>query len=258
MGFRFTKMHGLGNDFVIIDAVTQSVEITRELVLSVASRHYGVGCDQLLVIARTTNPAADFLYRIFNTDGSEVAQCGNGARCVGRYVFDRGLSKAASVRLETQSRVIEVTHCDQPMISVDIGVPVFLKAAHADFIGAVDVGNPHIVTTVTDFDRSHMEKMAKGLDGSQAFPEGVNINFMRVNSPAHIDLQVIERGSGPTQACGSGACAAVAVGHRLGMLGTTVDVDQPGGQLRVCWSGGETPMVLSGPAAYVFDGEWLQ
>ncbi len=279
MTFKFTKMHGLGNDFVVIDAVTQAVEMTPSLAKQLADRHYGIGCDQVLVVGESQQPSIDFSYRIFNADGSEVAQCGNGARCVARFIKEKGLSGQNSFRLGTLNGVLLVTVLNDQSVQVEMSAPDFdpatlplltayvtvvdklhyqLKIGEDDFqFGVVSVGNPHVVAIDAGYDSKWMSQVADFLNQGNGFPAGVNVNFMRVISPEKILLRVVERGAGFTQACGSGACAAMALGRCWGLLDEVVDVVQPGGTLQVRWGSEGDNIYLTGPAAFVFEGVWL-
>jgi len=277
MSFKFTKMQGLGNDFVVIDAVTQPVDISQDLARQLADRHYGVGCDQVLIVERYHGDAADFNYRIFNADGSEVAQCGNGARCVGRFIKEK-LSDKKNIRLATKSSVLKVSVEDDGLVQLSMSAPSFepesipfeaqvASRKHDDSVtfsfgetvidcGVVSVGNPHAVMVVSAFDIEKMNVNAKFLGSHPAFPEGVNVGFMKIISPDRIELQVYERGVGFTKACGSGACAAVVIGRMQGLLGSVVEVSQPGGSLRVQWDGADGNILLTGSAEFVFEGSW--
>ncbi len=265
-------MHGLGNDFVVIDGIGQAIEPAPDLVRRLADRRYGVGCDQVLLVERPRHDA-DFRYRIFNRDGGEVEQCGNGARCFLRFVLDKGLTPSRSVRVETLGGVLRLDMDAQGLVSVDMGVPDFAPAALpfvADGeavtyalegpagvaeIGAVSMGNPHAVMRVDDVEKAPVATLGPALGAHRRFPAGVNVGFMEVVSPRRIRLRVYERGAGETLACGTGACAAVAVGCRWGVLGDAVAVELPGGELSVNWRGGADPVIMKGPATTVFEGE---
>jgi len=264
MSIRFTKMQGLGNDFVVIDAVSQSIVITPAWIAQIADRHYGVGCDQVLIISPASNPKADFTYRIFNSDGNEVYQCGNGARCVGLFIRAKKLSDKKIIYLETKRDLIRVECVDNNNVIVDMAVPNF-NPASLPFITntnlmlpfeftVVSVGNPHCVLQTQAMSRDEMIMIGEQLNAHPAFPEGVNVGFMHCESRDRIQLAVYERGAGMTQACGSGACAAVAVGRKRGLLNETVAVHQAGGDVQVTWKSDDAMIQLHGPAVSVFEG----
>lgn len=266
-------MQGLGNDFVVINNLTQSIVMNASLAKRIADRRLGVGCDQVLLIEPPRHADADFYYRIFNADGSEVYQCGNGARCVGLFIQSQQLSAKKTVCLETKRSLIDVTVLDNLQVQVSMGKPSF-DPASLPYVGEqksllykqtifgndiyfdlVSLGNPHCIMVVDDFNTLDIESVAAYLDKSQLFPEGVNVGFVKVTSRAGIDLRVVERGAGLTQACGSGACAAVVCGRRQGLLDAVVTVSQAGGDLEVRWDGGvDNYVLLSGPAVAVFEG----
>lgn len=248
MTIRFSKMHGLGNDFVVIDAVSQKISMTADLIQRIANRQLGVGCDQVLLITTIEHPIADFGYRIFNADGSEAFQCGNGARCIGLFIRDKQLSNKETITLATRQRVLSVRVLSQNQVQVDMGRPRF------DGPDCVDVGNPHRVFIVDRIESSAVAAMGEQLNNDPAFPEGVNVGFMHIRSPKEVDLLVFERGVGITQACGSGACAAVAIGRQQKQLDVSVLVHQTGGDLQITWPSAEVSMQMTGPAAWVFDG----
>lgn len=274
MRMRFTKMHGLGNDFVVIDAVRQSVSLTPQQVRAIADRHFGVGCDQLLVVESTSTPGVDFRYRIFNSDGGEVEQCGNGARCFVRFVREQGLSDKDEIRVETASGVIAPRLQPDGLVTVDMGVPV-LEPARVPFasdsdaivqaleldgevriaITAVSMGNPHAVQVVADVDTAPVEAMGPLIEYHPRFPARVNAGFMQVVDARRIRLRVFERGAGETLACGTGACAAVVAGVLRGLLESPVSVETRGGLLKIDWAGPGTPVWMTGPAVTVFEGE---
>ena len=273
MILNFTKMHGLGNDFVVIDAVTQRVRMTPELARQLGDRHFGVGCDQLLLVEPPHTPEADFCYRIFNADGSEVEQCGNGARCFARFVRDRGLTVKRRITVETKGGTITLRVESDGQVTVNMGRPRFDPAAlpfQADSqenqytlevagepvtFGAVSMGNPHAVLRVEELESAPVGQLGPALQQHPAFPRSVNVGFMQVLRRDHIRLRVYERGAGETLACGTGACAAVAVGRRLGWLDEQVRVDLPGGRLIIRWQGGRKhPVWMTGPAVRVFEG----
>lgn len=272
----FTKMHGLGNDFVVLDLVSNHFTLTPEHVRYLADRHFGVGCDQVLVIEPPSDPSVDFNYRIFNIDGEEVEHCGNGARCFATYVHDKGLTTKNPVLVRTVNRVLELAIDSDGMVSVDMGRPEF-EPAMIPFVSdntatqyerrltvngkeltlqfsALSMGNPHAVLIVEDLDNSAVTDIGRALGSHPDFPAGVNVGFMQIVSPDEIRLRVYERGSGETQACGTGACAAVVTGCLLGRLNGTVKVNLRGGQLRIDWQQGDAPVIMTGPTTTVFEG----
>ncbi|QXF35824.1 diaminopimelate epimerase [Photorhabdus luminescens] len=269
---QFSKMHGLGNDFMVVDAVTQNVYFSPELICRLADRHTGVGFDQLLIVEAPYDPDMDFHYRIFNADGSEVAQCGNGARCFARFVRLKGLINKRDIKVSTQSgrMMLSITNDDQ--VCVNMGEPEFephhvpfraLKAEKTYILrvvertvlcGVVSMGNPHCIIQVPDVETAEVEILGPALESHERFPERANIGFMQILNRGHIRLRVYERGVGETQACGSGACAAVAVGIQQQLLDNHVRVDLPGGSLLICWDGPGKPLYMTGPATHVYDG----
>jgi len=274
MRLKFTKMQGLGNDFVVLDGIRQAVALTPELARRIADRHFGVGCDQILLVERPSSPAADFRYRIWNADGSEVEQCGNGARCFVRFVRDQGLTAKDEIRVETASGLIAPRLEANGEVTVDMGAPVFAPARipfDSDSssavqsldvggatleITAVSMGNPHAVQVVADVDAAPVAAQGPQIEHHPRFPKRVNAGFMQVMDRDRIRLRVWERGAGETLACGTGACAAVAAGIRRGLLDTTVAVDTRGGRLTIRWQGGDNdPVWMTGPAVTVFEGE---
>lgn len=265
MSMNFTKMHGLGNDFVVIDATREDFSLTENQIRNMADRHEGVGFDQLLVLEQPSSRDADFRYRIFNADGGEVEQCGNGARCIARYIHDHHLLKGNEYHLETMGGTIRLLLEDEELISVEMGIPyinsrfkqVELSSGEALPITHVTVGNPHVVIPVSSLTKIDIAAQGQEISTHQQFPDGVNVGFMQIISPEWIILQVYERGSGQTFACGSGACAAVAAGRELGLLGEEVVVEQPGGALVIRWPDAKQPLIMVGPAETVFEGEWL-
>ena len=272
MQLNFTKMHGLGNDFVVFDAITQPVLLSSAQVRHIADRHFGIGCDQLLLVETAQQPGVDFRYRIFNADGGEVQQCGNGARCFARFVRDKGLCDKERIVVETASGVIALNIEADGQVRVDMGVPDFEPAAlpfsvaerqgHYDipldgetlFFGAVSMGNPHVVMQVADTDSAPVERLGPLLEAHSLFPERVNVGFMQLLDRSHIRLRVYERGSGETLACGTGACAAVALGRSWGLLDDEVTVTLRGGDLTIRWAGEGEPLWMIGPAVTVFEG----
>ena len=272
MRLKFTKMQGLGNDFVVIDAIRQKVNLTPEKIRFLADRHFGVGCDQVLLVESAHQAHADFRYRIFNADGSEVAQCGNGARCFARFVRDQGLSAKDEIQVDTDAGRLVLRHSDADQITVNMGVPrhapaeIPLEAEEERYrypvevdgrtwsFGAVSMGNPHAVLLVDDVDSAPVETLGPRLESHAAFPERVNVGFMQVQDAHNMRLRVFERGSGETLACGSGACAAVVVGIEQGLLLSPVKVELPGGTLSIAWQGRGFPVFMTGPAVKVFEG----
>lgn len=271
MLLRFNKMHGLGNDFVVIDTLTQHVRLSTTLIAQLADRKRGIGCDQVLVIEPPTEPDIDFNYRIFNADGSEVQQCGNGARCFARYVHDRQLTGKQRIRVKTVNRILELTLEKSGLVTVDMGVPDFAPAAlpfeaeeaeryalelaeSTVEIGAVSMGNPHAVMVVDDVDAAPVAELGPQIEAHPRFAERVNAGFMQVINRGEIALRVYERGVGETEACGSGACAAVAAGIRWGLLDSTVTVKLLRGELTISWPGADAPLLMTGPAVNVYQG----
>lgn len=274
MQLRFTKMHGLGNDFVVIDATRAPVHLTPERVRAIANRHFGVGCDQLLVVEPATQADVDFRYRIFNADGGEVEQCGNGARCFVRFVHEKGLTTKRSIRVETRCGIISPRLEDDGLVTVDMGVPV-LESARVPFVSdsdevlqpleledgscveitAVSMGNPHAVQIVADVDTAPVTSSGPLIENHARFPARVNAGFMQVMGASHVRLRVFERGAGETLACGTGACAAVVAGILRGVLTSPVRVTTRGGDLSIAWGGRGQPVLMTGPAVTVFEGE---
>lgn len=266
-------MHGLGNDFVVIDGISQDIDLSAEDVRFIADRHFGVGCDQLLLVEAAESEAVDFVYRIFNADGGEVEQCGNGARCFAVFVREKGLTEKDDIRVETASGIIELYVQDDGQVTVDMGVPELNPwdiPFHADTrrseyvldvggeminIGAVSMGNPHAVTLVENIDTAKVEELGQQIESHALFPNRVNAGFMQIIDDTHIKLRVYERGSGETMACGTGACAAVVIGHIQGYLAEQVEVCLRGGCLQISWQGEGSPVMMTGPATTVFEGE---
>ncbi|HEX8964610.1 MAG TPA: diaminopimelate epimerase [Rhodocyclaceae bacterium] len=273
MKIRFTKMHGLGNDFVVLDAVTQAFVPDAAQARFLADRHFGVGCDQLLVVEKPQRPDADFRYRIFNADGGEVEQCGNGARCFVRFVHEKGLTPKREIRVETRAGIIAPRLEDDGAVTVDMGVPRFapaeipfvgdsdapvqlLHVGGRDIeIGVVSMGNPHAVQVVCDADTAPVAELGPLIERHERFPQRVNAGFMQVVGRRAIRLRVYERGAGETLACGTGACAAVVSGIRRGLLDSPVEVHTRGGMLSIAWAGPGMPVLMTGPATTVFEGE---
>lgn len=273
MKLGFTKMHGLGNDFVVLDGVRQPVQLTQEQLRHLGDRHFGVGCDQILLVEAATTPGVDFRYRIFNADGGEVEQCGNGARCFVRFVHEQGLTDKRKIRVETMSGVISPRLESDGDVTVDMGVPVFAPAripfvAESDdlvqplnvgddevAITAVSMGNPHAVQVVADVDAAPVAQQGPLIESHVRFPHRVNAGFMQIEGRQSIRLRVYERGAGETLACGTGACAAVVAGIARGLLDSPVRVTTRGGQLNIAWGGEGTSVLMTGPAVTVFSGE---
>jgi diaminopimelate epimerase len=273
MKLGFSKMHGLGNDFVVVNALDDPVELEWEQIRRLADRRLGVGCDQLLVVKRSNGSDADFSYRIYNADGGEVEQCGNGARCVALFLRDLGLVGDGTISIDTVAGVLEMGWEGDGRIRVNMGEPVFEPARipfQADgqavgyeldvnqriqHIGVVSIGNPHAVLRVDDVASAPVKTLGPAIEWHPRFPNRVNVGFMQVDDPSSIRLRVYERGTGETLACGSGACAAVAIGHEQGLLDSRVTVRLPGGELVISWQGKGNPIWMTGPAERVYEGE---
>jgi diaminopimelate epimerase len=273
MKLSFTKMQGLGNDFVVIDAYSQAVSLTTAQIKQIADRHFGVGCDQLLVVEKPINPSADFRYRIFNADGGEVEQCGNGARCFVRFVYDKKLTDKSQICVETASGIIYPKLEDNGLVTVDMGAPRFeptqipfvadkLAETYTLQVGSelvtissVSMGNPHAVQIVPNVDTAAVENQGPLIENHERFPQRVNAGFMQILDEHHIKLRVFERGAGETLACGTGACAAAVAGIQLGKLQSPVTVSMRGGQLSIAWQGKSTSVMMTGPAVTVFEGQ---
>lgn len=269
----FTKMHGLGNDFVVIDAVRQHIELSEAQVRYLADRHFGVGCDQLLIVEAAQTPGVDFRYRIFNADGGEVEQCGNGARCFARFVFDQGLTDKREIRVETKKGIITPRLEADGNVTVDMGVPV-LKPADVPFVSesdayvqpldvagntlaitAVSMGNPHAVQVVADVDTAPVAEQGPLIEHHPRFPARVNAGFLQIVDEHRVRLRVFERGAGETLACGTGACAAVVAGILRELVVSPVTVETRGGELTIAWNGVGTPVMMTGPAVSVFSAD---
>lgn len=273
MKLKFEKMHGIGNDFVVLGTMGPPPALSPESIRKIADRRFGIGCDQVLVAAAPQRDGAHIAMKIFNADGTQAKQCGNGIRCFAEFVRRRGLVTEEPVRVETAAGIVEACFLDDGEIRVNMGVPEFDPAAipmrtgpratHYVLrlgsgqvtIGAVSMGNPHAVLVVDDAEAAPVAALGPEIQAHEWFPEGVNVGFMQVRSPAQARLRVFERGVGETLACGSGACAAVAVGVVQGVLESTVRVDLNGGSLTLQWAGEGTPIWMTGPAAAVFEGE---
>ncbi|MCU7940024.1 MAG: diaminopimelate epimerase [gamma proteobacterium symbiont of Bathyaustriella thionipta] len=286
MQLNFTKMHGLGNDFVVIDAISQTVILTTEQVRFIADRRFGVGCDQLLLV-ESPDPAhaetVDFKYRIFNADGSEVEQCGNGARCFARFVREKKLTTKEAIVVETFSGLITLLITQSDEVTVNMGIPIFApeklpfvtsvgdsqednrytlaienaltsEIKHIEF-SAASMGNPHITIRVDDLDNYPVQEIGKILESHPSFPNRVNVGFMQIIDKHQITLRVYERGSGETLACGTGACAAVANGISHNWLAEQVKVKLPAGNLHIQWQQGEHSLMMTGPASFVYEGQ---
>ncbi len=284
MKLKFTKMHGAGNDFVVIDAINQKIDFTPEQWKALADRRFGVGADQMLVVEKSTVPGCDFRYRIYNNDGGEVEQCGNGSRAFVKFVVEKGLTSARKITVETLAGIISPRLEDDGSVTVDMGAPV-LDPAQVPFdaeglqgqpegrdtlwplvlelggqreavqVSVVSMGNPHAVQVVPDVDTAPVELMGPLIEHHPRFPKRVNAGFMQLVNRQHIKLRVFERGAGETLACGTGACAAAVAGIRRGLLDSPVRVDARGGQLSIAWAGEGQPVYLTGPAVTVFEGE---
>ena len=269
---QFSKMHGLGNDFVVVDGITQNVYFTPEIIKRLADRHRGIGFDQLLLVEPPYDPDLDFHYRIFNADGSEVAQCGNGARCFARFVSLKNLTNKTDIAVSTQKGKMVLSIKADGQIRVNMGTPIFepnkipfiANKFEKNYIlrtpiqtvlcGVVSMGNPHCVLHVEDISRANVNDLGALLEKHERFPERVNVGFMQIVNRNEIHLRVFERGAGETQACGSGACAAVAVGIMQGVLDNRVKVNLPGGSLLIEWQGVGEPLYMTGDATHIYDG----
>ena len=272
MSFEFTKMHGLGNDFIVINALEKQFELSSSEISKLAHRHTGIGFDQLLIVEPPAESGADFTYRIFNADGGEVENCGNGARCFARYVTEHGLTEKKDITVATSGGLMELTVCDDSNVLVRMGIPLFepddvpFKASGVATsydldvngeqleIGVVSVGNPHAVTRVKDVQRAEVERLGQLIESHERFPNRVNAGFMQVDSRSEIALRVFERGVGETMACGTGACAAVVVGIVQGLLDRQVKVQLAGGDLQVRWKDNSAQIEMIGPSETVFEG----
>jgi diaminopimelate epimerase len=280
MKLKFTKMHGAGNDFVVIDAISQHIDFTATQWQKLGDRRFGVGADQMLVVEKSLAEGVDFRYRIYNADGGEVEQCGNGARAFVKFVTDKGLTSKRAIRVETMSGIIEPRLEDDGRITVDMGAPVLIPAAvpfdasnlngqaeghdtlwpleiggKQRWISVVSMGNPHAVQVVEDSEAAPVLIDGPLIEHHPRFPKRVNAGFMQVVNRHHIKLRVFERGAGETLACGTGACAAVVAGIRRGLLDTPVTVQTHGGELSIAWAGDQQPVMMTGPAETVFEGE---
>ena len=260
MKLAFTKMQGAGNDFVVLDCTGQPFSLGREQLRRIADRHLGVGCDQILVVERPQAAGADFRYRIFNADGGEVEQCGNGARCFVRFVRDRGLTRKREITVETLGGLIRPRLEDDGEVSVDMGRPIYSGVETLEVAGErvpvaiVSMGNPHAVQFVPDVARAPVTTQGPLIERHARFPHGVNAGYVQARDAHRISLRVWERGAGETLSCGTGACAAVVAGISQQRLASPVRVETPGGALTIAWAGGDNAVVMKGPAETVFDG----
>lgn len=273
MLLKFTKMHGAGNDFVVLDGIRQHVSLSPEQLRLLADRHFGVGCDQILLVEKSRDSSADFRYRIFNADGGEVEQCGNGARCFVRFVHEQKLTKKPEIVVETHNGLIRPRLEEDGCVTVNMGAPVFSPtrlpftggiaeaseplevAGETLLISAVSMGNPHAVQVVEDVETAEVERLGPLIEHHPRFPKRVNAGFMQIVDRKNIRLRVFERGSGETLSCGTGACAAVVAGIRRGLLDSRVCVVTHGGKLSISWDGEDSPVLMTGPAISVFSGE---
>ncbi len=273
MLLRFTKMHGLGNDFMVIDLIGQHAHIQPKHVRQWGDRHTGIGFDQLLLVEAPTNPEVDFRYRIFNADGSEVEQCGNGARCFARFVLDKRLTMKKRFKVETRGGVIELDVRADGQIRVDMGAPRFEPASipfqaeaaapdyevdvegHALRLAALSMGNPHAVLRVDDLDQAPVRTLGPQLEHHPRFPQRVNVGFLQVLDRHQARLRVWERGAGETRACGTGACAAAVTAIRQGWMNSPLEMELPGGRLTLEWAGEGQPVMMTGPAVRVYEGQ---
>ncbi|MBB3048426.1 diaminopimelate epimerase [Litorivivens lipolytica] len=273
MLLKFTKMHGLGNDFVVVDLITQRFNLKPHHVRKIADRNFGVGCDQLLVVEAPSRPDVDFRYRIFNAEGSEVEQCGNGARCFARFVRDKKLTGNNPIRVETAGGIISLEIDEQKRVRVDMGAPILepdaipfiadarattytLEADGRDYtVSAISMGNPHVVLQVDDTRYAPVATLGPILEAHGRFPKRVNVGFMQVLDRQRFRLRVFERGVGETLACGSGACAAMVAGVQRGLLDSNATAELNGGELILSWQGEGHPVIMTGPATTVFEGQ---
>jgi diaminopimelate epimerase len=273
MLLRFTKMHGLGNDFVVIDLITQRFKLKPHHIRTIADRHFGIGCDQVLTVEIPTQPDVDFCYRIYNAEGSEVEQCGNGARCFARFIRDKRMTGKHKIKVETLAGIIELELTENRQVRVDMGEPILdpkripftADQQASDYaldingsiwqVGAVSMGNPHVIIPVNNVDAAPVATLGPVTESHPRFPQRVNVGFMQIVDRDTIRLRVFERGVGETLACGTGACAAVVSGIIQGKLNATVTAHLPGGNLSIHWQGPGQPVIMTGPAATVFEGQ---
>ena len=268
----FTKMQGLGNDFMVINGIRQPFLLNAKQIQQLSDRHFGVGFDQLLLVEASSNPSADFVYRIFNADGQEVNQCGNGARCIARFVREQGLSDKTHLTVQTRVGSLELNIKENGDVTVNMGIPefepkkipfavsefapIYLFNCHSQIfeVSACSLGNPHAVIVVEQLENTDVQKIGQQFNQDPRFPEGVNVGFIKIENRNAVKLRVFERGVGETFACGSGAAAAVAVGRLRELLNDTVTVTLPGGQLTIVWKNRSAPLYLSGPTKTVYEG----
>ncbi|WP_288130033.1 diaminopimelate epimerase [Microbulbifer sp.] len=273
MRLKFTKMHGLGNDFVMVDAITQRVKLSPEKIRALGDRHTGIGCDQILVVEAPRNPDMDFRYRIYNADGSEVENCGNGARCFARFVRDRRLTSKDSILVETAAGILQLNVQDRDQVSVDMGAPI-LEPQEIPFdadiqaetypldvggevynVGAVSMGNPHAVLLVEDVDTAPVDALGAAIECHPRFPQKVNVGFLQIEDRTRARLRVFERGVGETRACGTGACAAMVSARLRDLVDEELQIQLPGGTLTIHWPGPGEPVTMTGPATAVYHGQ---
>ncbi len=273
MQLKFTKMQGAGNDFVVIDGYSEKVTLSAGQIKKIANRYFGVGCDQLLMVEKSQSAGVDFKYRIFNADGGEVEQCGNGARCFAKFVSKKGLSAKHDITVETACGVIVLQLQSDGQVTVNMGAPIFEPAripfsaanqqaqytlnlnAETVTISAVSMGNPHAVTLVDNIETANVATLGSQIESHINFPQRVNAGFMQILNTHEINLRVYERGSGETLSCGTGACAAAVSGMQLGILQSPVLVNTRGGKLSIAWAGDSQPVMMTGPAEFVFEGQ---
>jgi len=272
MLMKFTKMHGLGNDFVVIDAVTQNVRVTASMARRLADRHLGIGCDQVLVVEPPSDKTLDFDYKIFNSDGGEVEQCGNGARCLARFIRDRNLSGKNTIQVKTMNRIISLTINKDKLVSVDMGIPALepsdvpivestklttytININNEQFdISAISMGNPHAVLFVDNVESAPVSKIGQELQSHAQFPKQVNVGFAQVMNRQHLKLRVYERGAGETRACGTGACAAAVAAIQQDLADSPLRIALTGGDLQINWPGEGLPLIMTGPAVTSYHG----
>lgn len=272
MLMKFTKMHGLGNDFVVIDAVTQNVRVTASMARRLADRHLGIGCDQVLVVEAPSDKTLDFDYKIFNSDGGEVEQCGNGARCLARFIRDRNLSGKNTIQVKTMNRIISLTINKDKLVSVDMGIPALepsdvpivestklttyaININNEQFdISAISMGNPHAVLFVDNVESAPVSKIGQELQSHAQFPKQVNVGFAQVMNRQHLKLRVYERGAGETRACGTGACAAAVAAIQQDLADSPLRIALTGGDLQINWPGEGLPLIMTGPAVTSYHG----
>ncbi len=273
MQLKFTKMQGAGNDFVVINGYSENVALSKSQIKQIANRYFGVGCDQLLIVEKSTTVDVDFKYRIFNADGGEVEQCGNGARCFARFVFEKNLTTKTDIKVETASGIIVLQLQNDGQVTVNMGAPIFEPAripfaatnlqaqyalklqAETITISAISMGNPHAVMVVDNTEQAKVATLGPQIESHVDFPQRVNAGFMQVLNAHEINLRVYERGSGETLSCGTGACAAAISGIALGLLQSPVLVNTRGGRLSIAWAGETAPVMMTGPAEFVFEGQ---